>query len=295
MSNLKELKKRIGSVKSTQKITKAMQMVAASKLRRAQQFAEAARPYAENMNKMLQSLTAGIGDPSMAPTLMVGNGKSDTHLLIIITSDRGLCGAFNSSIVKELKQTVQSLQEKKKKVKLLCIGKKGHDQLKINYSDLIIDSITGLSKKGRLSYQDAEAVSEQVINMFEAGEFDVCSILYNEFVSVIQKNVKNQQIIPLETKDSKAANDDQPQDVFDFEPEEKEILSVLLPRNIGVQIYHALLESGASEQASRMMAMDNATRNAGDMIRDLSLVYNRTRQAVITRELIEIISGAEAL
>jgi F-type H+-transporting ATPase subunit gamma len=293
MANLKTLKNRIKSVKSTQKITKAMKMVAASKLRRARMKAEAAQPYAARMEKMLGALAAGIVAGNGISPLIAGTGKDTVQLVIVATSDRGLCGAFNSSIVRAARKKIQELLASGKEVKILCVGKKGYDQLKSHYGKYIIDTVEGLSKQ-HLTYGDAEALATRVIALFAAEQFDVCSIFYNAFKSVISQVVTCQQLIPLDTSalENTAQNSGA---VYEFEPNEETILDDLLPRNIAVQIYHALLENAASEQGARMSAMDNATRNAGEMIKDLTLVYNRTRQAAITRELIEIISGAEAL
>ena len=295
MASLKELRIRINSVKSTQKITKAMQMVASSKLRRAQENAEAARPYAVRMEGMLRAIAISVAGNDNAPPMLAGNGANDTHLLLVTTSDRGLCGGFNSSIVRAVKNQVVALQANGKTVKLLCLGRKGRDQLKRDYSDLIIDTVEDLDKGG-LDYDDAAAVSTRLAKMFEDVEFDVCTIIYNHFKSVIAQIVTTQQLIPYSIE----TGDDEPEAseasaIYEYEPDEEEILATLLPRNLAVQIYRALLESSASEQAARMTAMDNATRNAGDMIDSLSLLYNRSRQAAITTELTEIVTGAEAL
>jgi F-type H+-transporting ATPase subunit gamma len=295
MANLKELRIRINSVKSTQKITKAMQMVASSKLRRAQESAEAARPYAERMEGMLRAIATSVAGNDNAPPMLAGSGATDTHLLLVTTSDRGLCGGFNSSIVRAVKQQVIELQASGKTVKILCMGRKGRDQLKRDYGALIIDTIEDLDKGG-LDYDDAAAVSARLTRMFEDTEFDVCTIIYNHFKSVIAQIVTTQQLIPYSIE----TGDDEPETgeasaIYEYEPDEEEILATLLPRNLAVQIYRALLESSASEQAARMTAMDNATRNAGDMIDRLSLLYNRSRQAAITTELTEIVTGAEAL
>ncbi len=300
MASLKELRIRISSVKSTQKITKAMQMVASSKLRRAQESAEAARPYAMRMESMLRAIAISVAGNDNAPRMLAGSGASDTHLLLVTTSDRGLCGGFNSSIVRAVKQRIVALQEAGKTVKLLCLGRKGRDQLKRDYEELIIDTVEDLDKGG-LDYDDAAAISARLAKMFDAGEFDVCTNLYNHFKSVISQVVTIQQLIPYNVEGgaggdaSGEANRGQASAVYEFEPDEEEILAQLLPRNLAVQIYRALLESSASEQAARMTAMDNATRNAGDMIDTLSLLYNRSRQAAITTELTEIVTGAEAL
>lgn len=296
MANLKTLKTRIKSVKSTQKITKAMKMVAASKLRRARNQAEAAEPYAKRMEEVLATLASTAKDSVNASPLLTGTGKDNVHLLIVATSDRGLCGAFNSSVVRAVKRRIHELEQQGKQVKLLCIGKKSYEQLKATEKQKIVDTIEGISTK-QVSYHDAEGLAQRVITMFEAGEFDVCTVYYNKFVSAIAQLVTPQQLIPLDTPHLAHHDLESKQvlAVYEYEPDEDAILSELLPRNIAVQLYHALLESAASEQGARMSAMDNATRNAGEMIKGLTLVYNRTRQAAITKELIEIISGAEAI
>jgi F-type H+-transporting ATPase subunit gamma len=291
MPSLKDLKNRIKSVKSTQKITKAMKMVAAAKLRRAREQAEAARPYAVALEKMVQALAAGISEGADAPKLLSGTGKDHTHLLIIATSDRGLCGGFNSTLVRAARRHIRILQAEGKKVKLLFIGRKGYEQLHTEFSTLVVGKLDVLKKK--MAFADAEIVVADVLSRFEAGEFDVATILYNKFKSAISQEVTWQQLVPLSVDTSKAV--DAATASYDYEPEEGEILVDLLPKNLGVQIYKALLENSASEQGARMTAMDNATRNAGDMIKKLNLKYNRTRQAAITKELIEIISGAEAV
>lgn len=296
MANLKILKTRIKSVKSTQKITKAMKMVAASKLRRARLNAEAAAPYAKHMEEMLSTLASSARENVDAPALLIGTGKEDVHLIVVATSDRGLCGAFNSSIVRAVRRHIQELERANKKVKLLILGKKGYEQLKTTDKRKIIDTIEGISKK-QAGYTDAEQIAERVIALFEAGEFDVCTVFYNKFHSAISQVVTPQQLIPLDipTLEHLDMSVNQVNAVYEYEPDEESLLKDLLPRNIAVQVYHALLESAASEQGARMSAMDNATRNAGEMMKDLTLVYNRTRQATITKELIEIISGAEAI
>ncbi len=302
MANLKDLRIRIKSVKSTQKITKAMQMVAASKLRRAQEAAEAARPYAERMERMLRAIAASLGSGENVPRLLAGNGADQTHLLIVTTSDRGLCGGFNSSIVRAVRGRIAALREDGKTVKLLCLGRKGRDQLTRDYGSLIVDTIEELDRGG-LHFDKALAIAERIADMFDEGEFDVCTVVYNHFKSVVSQQVTVQQLVPYgvpdDGADDEAASDEAASDevraIYEYEPDEEEILADLLPRNLAVQIYRALLESSASEQAARMMSMDNATRNAGDMIENLTLVYNRTRQAAITKELIEIVTGAEAL
>lgn len=300
MPSLKDLRNRISSVKSTQKITSAMKMVAAAKLRRAQEQAEASRPYAERMERMLGSLAASVAGKAGAPALLAGSGKDDVHLIIVGTADRGLCGGFNSSIARESRNQINALQAAGKTVKVLCVGRKGRDQLRREFSDLIIDTIEDIAKPS-LQFESAHAISERVIGMFEAGEIDVCTIVYAEFKSVIAQIVTTQQLIPFapaaKNGDEGEAGDeaDDVKLVYDYEPEEEKILADLLPRNLAVQIFKALLENNASEQGARMSAMDNATRNAGEMIGNLNRIYNRTRQAVITNELIEIISAKEAM
>ncbi len=297
MASLKDLKNRISSVQSTQKITKAMKMVAASKLRRAQEQAEAARPYSERMERMMRSLTANLVSSDDAPSLMTGTGKDDVHLVIVATGERGLCGAFNSSIVRAARRRIHELLHDKKTVKIACVGKKGREALKREFGEQIVEFFD-LSAVKRLSFEDAHPISDYVNEKFEAGEFDVCSIFYNRFISVMSQEVTEQQLVPLppvEVSEDDASPHDASGAAYEFEPEEDEILAELLPRNLAVQVYRALLENGASEQGARMTAMDNATRNAGDMIDRLTIVYNRSRQAIITKELIEIISGAEAV
>ena len=292
MASLKELRNRISSVKATQKITRAMQMVAASKLRRAQEAAESARPYAERMSRVLANLAAGVAGQDGAPALLSGTGKEDTHLLVVATAERGLCGGFNASIAKMAKERAFALKAEGKTVKILCIGRKGGDLLKRDFEDVMLQTVTyqGLKSVG---FEQAQAVAMQILELFETDAFDVCSLYYSEFVNVITQNPKELQIIPAlldedTTLDLGGAS-------YDYEPEENEILDALLPRNISIQILRALLENAASEQGARMSAMDNATRNAGEMIDSLTITYNRSRQAQITKELIEIISGAEAL
>lgn len=298
MASLKDLRNRINSVKSTQKITRAMQMVAASKLRRAQEAVEAGRPYAERMEKVLASLAASLVNTPGAPQLLVGNGREDVHLIVVATAERGLCGAFNSSIVRAAIQKIELLKRQGKTVKILTVGRKGAIQLRRNYGKLIVDSIEypGLRQMG---FAQAQPIAERVLAMYEAGEFDVCSLFYNRFQSVISQIVTEVRLIPAQLPELPAGaaslNEGLGGAIYEFEPEEEEILRELLPRNVAVQVLRALLENAASEQGARMSAMDNATRNAGDLINGLTLTYNRTRQAVITTELIEIISGAEAL
>ncbi|MEE8333888.1 MAG: F0F1 ATP synthase subunit gamma [Alphaproteobacteria bacterium] len=305
MPNLKDLRNRINSVKSTQKITSAMKMVAAAKLRRAQEQAEAARPYSERMDRMLSSLAAGLPQGAGGPALLAGNGRDQIHMVVVETSDRGLCGGFNGTIVRGARRLIQRLQADGKEVKILCIGRKGRDLLRRDLGALIVDTVEDIAKP-RLGFDDARQIAERLHTMFEAGEFDVCTIIYNRFQSAMSQIVTTQQLIPFQAAGAdtgddagddaaKTAQDATGQAVYEFEPEEKEILEDLLPRNLGVQIYRSLLENAASEHGARMTAMDSATRNAGDMIDGLTLTYNRTRQAYITKELIEIISGAEAL
>ena len=294
MPNLKDLKNRISSVQSTRKITSAMKMVAASKLRRAQDQAEASGPYAERMGRMLASLAANVQDSGNGPKLMTGTGADTVHLLVVISSDRGLCGAFNGSIVREAKRQITRLQGEGKTVKVLTVGRKGRDQLKREFASLIVESYEDVGRR-RLGFSDADMVASKVLAMFEAGEFDVCSVIFNKFKSAISHIVTVQQLIPFAVPVAEAAATDEAKALYEFEPDEEQILAELLPRNLSIQIYRALLESAASEQGARMTAMDNATRNAGDMINKLTITYNRTRQAYITKELIEIISGAEAL
>jgi F-type H+-transporting ATPase subunit gamma len=293
MANLKDLKIRINSVKNTQKITAAMKMVAAAKLRRAQEQAEAARPYAERMERVLGSLAAATVGKDGAPALLAGNGKDQTHLVVVMTSDRGLCGGFNSTIVRGARRLIRGLKNDGKTVKILCVGRKGRDQLKREFPADIIGTVEDIAKP-RLTFDASNQVAIRIRQMFEHGEFDVCTLVYNKFKSAMTQIVTVQQLIPFAPK---AANENTaaPTASYEYEPDETEILAELLPRNIGMQVYRALLENGASEQGSRMTAMDNATRNAGEMINKLTINYNRTRQANITKELIEIISGAEAV
>ncbi len=297
MPSLKELKIRIDSVKSTQKITSAMKMVAASKLRRAQEQAEAGRPYAEHMSRMLSSLSAAA--QSGGPKLIAGTGSDQVHLLVVMTSDRGLCGGFNANIARETRRQIRKLQGEGKTVKLICVGRKGRDNLNRDYPDLIETSFVDIGKPA-LTFDDANQIATQLLTMFEAGEADVVSVIYNRFESAISQVVTTHQLAPLVVDEDDPQEGEAPQDetggaVYEFEPSEEQILAVLLPRNMAVQVYKSLLESAASEQGARMTAMDNATRNAGDMISRLTLEYNRSRQAAITKELIEIISGAEAV
>jgi F-type H+-transporting ATPase subunit gamma len=299
MPSLKDLRLRIRSVRSTQKITSAMKMVAASRLRRAQEQAEAARPYAQRMERVLGSLAGRMAGLPGAPPLLVGTGKEETHLIVVATSDRGLAGGFNATILREARRRIRETEAAGKKVLLLIIGRKGRDGLRRDYGGLIRDSLTEVGRR-RLSFDEARNVAERVLVLYEAGGFDVCTIIYNRFRSAMTQIVTVQQLIPFAPA---AAEQTGPESemgvragaVYEFEPSEEEILDELLPKNLAVQIFTALLENAASEQGARMTAMDNATRNAGEMIDRLTLNYNRTRQAVITKELIEIISGAEAL
>ena len=291
MASLDDLKKRIASVKSTQKITKAMKMVAAAKLRRAQESAEKGRPYSEKMNNIILNLSSGISDKENAPKLLSGSGNDKVHLCVVMTSDRGLCGGFNSNIIKKAKSYFTKLAESGKDLKIITVGSKGNDQLKRAYGDKIITNISFKESK-HANYFDAEKVGKMVIEKFGAEEFDVCTIFYNKFKNVITQIPQAQQIIPLNVENSE---EDKSEDSYEFEPDEDEILSNLLPKNISTQIFKAMLENSASEQGSRMSAMDNATRNAGEMVDKLTIEYNRSRQAAITKELIEIISGAESL
>jgi F-type H+-transporting ATPase subunit gamma len=295
MASLKDLRNRITSVRSTQKITKAMKMVAASKLRRAQDAAEAARPYAERMERVLASLGASLKNQPGAPALLAGNGRDDVHLLVVATSDRGLCGGFNTNIVRAARIEIRRLLEAGKTVKILTVGKKGAQVLRRDYAGLMIGHIeTGHVK--RIGFGEAMEVGDKILQMFAQGEFDVCSLFYAKFQSALTQIVTKQQLIPAAIDDSaEVQGPDLNGAVYEYEPDEEEILADLLPRNVRIQIFRALLENAASEQGSRMTAMDSATRNAGDMINRLTITYNRTRQAAITKELIEIISGAEAL
>lgn len=298
MPSLKDLKVRINSVKSTQKITSAMKMVAAAKLRRSQEAAEAARPYAARMERMVASVAESLAGNEGAPPMLAGTGSEETHLIVACTADRGLCGGFNSSIIREVRNRVLSLQKEGKSVKIFCVGRKGRDVLKRDFAAHIIETVTGIGRKG-VTYAEAVSVGHKITHMFEAGDFDVCTIVFNRFKSAMTQVVTAQQLIPFVppkgAEKSGAEKGEGPKATFIFEPEEEEILAELLPRNISVQVFQALLESTASEYGARMTAMDSATRNAGDMIDSLTLTYNRTRQAYITKELIEIISGAEAL
>ncbi len=302
MANLKDLKIRINSVKSTQKITSAMKMVAAAKLRRAQESAEAARAYADRMQRMVLSVGESVGGIEGAPPMLVGTGSQETHLIVACTADRGLCGGFNGSIIRDTRKMVHDLKRAGKTAKILCVGRRGRDGLKREFEADIIDTIEGIGKRG-VEYGEGREVAEKITAMFTDGEFDVCTIIFNRFKSVMTQIPTSQRLIPLAAPEADELEQVEatdpagsaPSAIYIFEPEEQDILADLLPMNISIQIYQAFLESAASEHGARMTAMDNATRNAGDMIDRLTLNYNRTRQAVITKELIEIVTGAEAL
>lgn len=297
MASLKELKNRIGSVKNTQKITRAMQMVAAAKLRKAQEAAEASRPYSDRLNSVIVNLANSVSDTAGGPELLVGNGKSDTVLLVIATADRGLCGGFNTNIVRKAREEIVALERAGKTVKLYLIGKKGYDQLNRLNGDQVVEYIS-LKEERSIHAGIAQGIGEKITSMFEAGDFDVCKLIYSKFVNVMQQDAVATTMIPAIASigtDGEATAPDLEGAIYSYEPDEAGILQVLLPRNINTQIFSALLENQAGEMGSKMTAMDNATRNAGDMIDQLTLTFNRTRQAQITSELIEIISGAEAL
>ncbi|WP_420584723.1 F0F1 ATP synthase subunit gamma [Ruegeria sp.] len=292
MPSLKDLKNRIESVKSTRKITKAMQMVAAAKLRRAQESAEASRPYAERFNAVMAGLAASVGGSDSAPKLLRGTGSDDVHLLVVMTAERGLCGGFNANIAKLARAKAEELRGKGKTVKILTVGKKGRDAIKRDLGDLFVGHVD-LSEVKRIGYTNAQDIAKDVLSRFDAGEFDVATIFYSKFVNVVTQIPTAQQVIPASFEDEAAGDDSGA--IFDYEPSEEAILADLLPKGVATAIFSALLENGASEQGARMSAMDNATRNAGEMIDKLTIQFNRSRQAVITNELIEIISGAEAL
>ena len=293
MPNLKDLRNRIAATKATQKITKAMQMVAASKLRRAQAAAMAARPYAEHMDKVLGNIAAAVAGMATAPKLPAGTGNDQVHLLLVCTAERGLCGAFNSSIVRLARERAAALAAEGKTVRFFCVGRKGYDQLKRLFEKQIVE-VVELRAVRVIGFANAEAIADKIIRRFDGGEFDVCTLFFSRFKSVISQIPTAQQVIPPVFPEADA-NGNSAAASYEYEPEEDEILPELLPRNLAVQVFRALLENAASEQGARMSAMDNATRNAGEMIRKQTLTYNRTRQAMITKELIEIISGAEAL
>jgi len=292
MPSLDDLKKRISSVKSTQKITKAMKMVAAAKLRRAQESAEKGRPFSEKMNNIILNLSSSILDKENASKFLVGTGKDNIHLCVVITADRGLCGGFNTNICKKAKNDFEKIIKEGKTLKIFTVGSKGYDQLKRNYGSYITENLNFKGFK-KITYKDAEEIGKKIIKLFNESQFDVCKIYYNKFKNVITQIPQAQQIIPVEK--IKKEEEKKIENFYEFEPEENEILDDLLPRNISTQIFKAILENAASEQGSRMTAMDNATRNAGDLVEKLTITYNRSRQAAITKELIEIISGAESL
>lgn len=307
MPSLKEYRNRIVSVKSTRKITSAMKMVAASKLKKAQEQAQASQPYATAMIEMMRRVAANVVVGPQSPKLLIGTGSDQVHLVVLVTSDRGLCGGFNSNIIRRTRVEIRKLVAEGKTVKLLCVGRKGRDVLKREFGDRMINSFSGIGAKGKVNFADADQVSQYILEQFNVGGFDVCTLMYNEFASVLAQRPVGQQLIPFNMPEMKVANENVKTDVskkedggevkspYSFEPEEELILGQLLPRNLSIQIFRALLDSAAGEQAARMTAMDNATRNAGDMINKLSVQYNRARQAFITKELIEIISGAEAV
>ena len=291
MPSLKDLRNRITSVKSTQKITKAMKMVAAAKLRKAQENAEKSRLYSEKMNEIIANLKSSITDKSSAPRLLIGNNDNNTILCVIMTADRGLCGGFNSNICKKSKEYINNLLKENKEVKIITVGSKSFDQMKRNYGNYIIEKLTFKNQR-EIKVTDAQKISNKIISMFHKNEFDICTIFYSKFKSVISQEPIEQQIIPVKNNNNDKITNDQN---YEYEPDQEEILDSLLPKNITTQIFKGLLENAASEQGARMSAMDNATRNAGDLIDKLTINYNRSRQAVITKELIEIISGAETL
>ncbi|MBI3444932.1 MAG: F0F1 ATP synthase subunit gamma [Magnetospirillum sp.] len=294
MASLKDLRMKIVSVKSTRKITSAMKMVAASKLRRAQTAAEAARPFAERMERMLGTLAASLAGQSGAPKMLTGTGADKVHLLVAVTADRGLCGGFNSSIVRATKHMAADLLKQGKIIKIMPVGRKAREQLRRDYGQYMIEGFEQLGRKG-IVFGEADQVASQIAAMFDGEEFDVCTVIYNKFKSAIAQEVTRQQVIPFPVPAQDGKADNSAKAIYEFEPGEEEILAEILPRNLATQMFRALLESQASEQGARMTAMDNATRNAGEMINALAIKYNRSRQAQITKELIEIISGAEAL
>ena len=295
MPSLKALRIRINSVRSTQKITSAMKMVAASKLRRAQVQAEAARPYAERMERMLTELAASVAGNKAAPRLLVGTGREDTHLIVAVTADRGLCGAFNTNVGRAVRALARKLEAEGRKVQIFAVGRKGRDFLRREFADRVVGDVSFAAKK-RIGFADAEEIAKRIDAMLREGGFDVCTLVYNRFHSVISQLTTETQLIPAAAPArEEGAESTAQRAAYEFEPEEDEILARLLPRNLAIQVYRSLLESAAGEQGARMTAMDSATRNAGDMINRLTLNYNRTRQANITKELIEIISGAEAV
>jgi F-type H+-transporting ATPase subunit gamma len=297
MPSLKDMRARMNSVRQTRKITSAMKLVAASKLRRAQEYAEASRPFAERMSAMLQNLAAGVAGQPGAPPLLAGTGKDEVHLLIVATADRGLCGGFNSSIVRGARRRIQELLGQGKQVKVIVVGRKGRDMLRRDQRERIVEFFDGIVGKRRIEFADAQRVTDRVLEMYEEGGFDVCTLIYNKFKSAVTQILTFQQLVPVPTpaaaEGQTAATEGGA--IYEFEPDEESILGELLPRNLAVQLFGALLENAASEQGARMAAMDSATRNAGEMINKLTLSYNRQRQAQITKELMEIISGAEAI
>jgi len=294
MPSLDDLKKRISSVKSTQKITKAMKMVAAAKLRRAQENAEKGRPYSEKMNNIILNLSNSISDKDNASKFLIGTGKENIHLCVIVTSDRGLCGGFNTNICRKAKSYFEKIIKQGKTLKIYTVGSKGHDQLKRTYGSYIVEKINFKGYK-KITYKEAEEVGNKIIKLFNESQFDVCKLFYNQFKNVMTQIPQEQQLIPIDSNEKEKEKENNLDNFYEFEPEEEEILDNLLPKNICTQIFKAFLENAASEQGSRMTAMDSATRNAGDLVDKLTITYNRSRQAVITKELIEIISGAESL
>ena len=297
MPSLKDMRARMNSVRQTRKITSAMKLVAASKLRRAQEYAEASRPFAERMSAMLQNLAAGVAGQPGAPPLLAGTGKDDVQLLIVATADRGLCGGFNSSIVRGARRRIQELLGQGKQVKVIVVGRKGRDMLRRDQRERIVEFFDGIVGKRRIEFADAQRVSDRILEMYEGGEFDVCTLIYNKFKSAVTQILTYQQLVPVPTPEPGEGQGAATEGgaIYEFEPDEESILGELLPRNLAVQLFGALLENAASEQGARMAAMDSATRNAGEMINKLTLSYNRQRQAQITKELMEIISGAEAV
>jgi F-type H+-transporting ATPase subunit gamma len=305
MPSLKDYRDRIASVKSTRKITSAMKMVAASKLKKAQEQAEAGQPYASAMGDMMARVSQNVVVGPNSPKLLIGTGSNKKHLLVAVTADRGLCGGFNGNLVRLVRNEIQRLHGEGKEVKLLCVGRKGYDFFKREFPDKILHNFTGIMGQRKINFADADQISQYILEQFEEGTFDICTLVYNEFKNVLTQKPTTQQLIPFAAKKSddvannneapKAAEENGVSAPYQFEPEENVILGQLLPKNLGVQIYGSLLDSAAGEQAARMTAMDNATRNAGDLINNLTLQYNRARQAYITKELIEIISGAEAV
>ena len=297
MPSLKDMRARMNSVRQTRKITSAMKLVAASKLRRAQEQAEASRPFAERMSAMLQNLAQGVAGLPGAPPLLAGTGKDEVHLLIVATADRGLCGGFNSSIVRGARRRIQDLLGAGKQVKLILVGKKGRDMLRRDQRDRVVEFFDGIVGKKRIEFADAQRVTDRILELYAAGEFDVCTLVYNKFKSAVSQILTFQQLIPVPLPPPSEAAPVAAEGgaIYEFEPDEERILGELLPRNLTVQLFGALLENAASEQGARMAAMDSATRNAGEMINKLTLSYNRQRQAMITKELMEIISGAEAV